>query len=124
MRNHLLGNARCVADFEKLHEIGEGTYGTVYKARDKSSDEIVALKKVRLHNENDGFPITSMREISILTELHHPNIVRLNEVVVGFKKESVFLAFEYCECDLATLVDSLARKREHLNLAEVKCIML
>lgn len=60
------------------------------------------MKKVRMHNENDGFPITSLREINILSQLtHHPNIINLKEVVVGYKKDSVFLAFEYCEVDLA-----------------------
>jgi serine/threonine protein kinase len=108
----LLGNARCVSDFEKLAEIGEGTYGTVYKARDKASGKVVALKKVRMHNANDGFPITSLREINILSQLKsHPNIIKLEEVVVGYKKDSVFLSFEYCEVDLANLVDFISRKR-------------
>jgi len=84
MKKHLLGNARCVSDFEKLHQIGEGTYGTVFKAKDKKTKEIFAIKKVRLHKDNDGFPITSLREISILSDLNHPSIVQLKEVVVGF----------------------------------------
>lgn len=124
----MLGNARCVSDFEKLAEIGEGTYGTVFKAKDKETGKIYALKKVRMHNENDGFPITSLREISILSQLtHHPNIINLKEVVVGYKKDSVFLAFEYCEADLAVLVDYMSRYRNkvsYLNLAEIKCLML
>ncbi len=49
-KKELLGNTRCVSDFEKIVEIGEGTYGTVYKAKDKASGNIVALKKVRMHN--------------------------------------------------------------------------
>ncbi|CDW75165.1 cyclin-dependent kinase 10-like [Stylonychia lemnae] len=124
MRRQLLGNSRCVSDFEKIQEIGEGTYGTVYKARDKTTGDIVALKKVRMHNENDGFPITSLREINILSNLMHPNIVNLKEVVVGYKKDSVFLAFEYCECDIANLVDYIMRRKEYLNLAEIKCLMI
>ena len=98
-----------MSDFEKIQEIGEGTYGTVYKARDKQTGEIVALKKVRMVNEADGFPITSLREINILSQMKHPNIIELKEVVVGYKKESVFLAFEYCHSDLANLVDYLIR---------------
>ena len=61
-----LGNARSVTQFEKILEIGEGTYGTVYKARDRVSGDLMALKKLRIINENDGFPITSLREINIL----------------------------------------------------------
>ena len=81
-----------------------------------------------MHNENDGFPITSLREINILSQLkHHPNIINLKEVVVGYKKDSVFLAFEFCEIDLAQLVDYMNRKRKetpYLNLAEIKTLML
>ena len=65
-KKKLIGNTRCVTDFEKIAEIGEGTYGTVFKARDKESGEIVALKKIRLINEAEGFSITSLREITIL----------------------------------------------------------
>ena len=110
----MLGNTRCVSDFSKIGEIGEGTYGTVFKAMDKDRQQVVALKKVRMHNENDGFPITSLREINILSDLnHHPNIIKLLEVVVGYKKDSVFLSFEYCHADIANLVDFMSRnKRE------------
>jgi len=55
--------------------IGEGTYGVVYKAKDTITNEIVALKQIRLENEDEGIPSTAMREISILKELKHPNIV-------------------------------------------------
>ena len=62
--------------YEKLEKIGEGTYGVVYKARDTVTKEIVALKKIRLENEDEGMPSTAMREISLLNELSHVNIVR------------------------------------------------
>jgi serine/threonine protein kinase len=55
--------------------IGEGTYGVVYKAKDTVTNEIVALKQIRLENEDEGIPSTAMREISILKELKHPYIV-------------------------------------------------
>ena len=61
--------------YEKLEKIGEGTYGYVYKARDQNSNDTVALKKIKLENEDEGVPSTAMREISILKELNHPNIV-------------------------------------------------
>ena len=53
-----------------------GTYGQVYKAKDKLTDKLVALKKVRLDKEKEGFPITAVREIKILCQLQHPNIIR------------------------------------------------
>jgi serine/threonine protein kinase len=59
--------------FEK---VGEGTYGTVYKATVKGSNDLVALKKIKLEAEDEGVPSTAIREISLLKELDHPNIVR------------------------------------------------
>ncbi|CAF3926955.1 unnamed protein product, partial [Rotaria sp. Silwood1] len=61
--------------YEKIERIGEGTYGTVYKARSLLTQEIVALKKVRLDDEDDGVPSSALREICLLKELRHPNIV-------------------------------------------------
>ena len=86
-KKHLIGNTRCVSDFEKILEIGQGTFGTVFKARDKIKNEIIALKKVKMTIETEGFPITSLREIQILQELNHSNIIKLKEVVVGYKPD-------------------------------------
>jgi cyclin-dependent kinase len=60
----------------KLEKVGEGTYGVVYKAKTRDSDEILALKRIRLEAEDEGIPSTAIREISLLRELEHPNIVR------------------------------------------------
>ena len=57
-------------------KIGEGTYGVVYKARNRLTGELVALKKIRLEAEDEGIPSTAIREISILKELQHPNVVQ------------------------------------------------
>lgn len=67
--------------YEKIDKIGEGTYGIVYKVKDLKTDQIVALKKIRLENEDEGMPSTAMREIAILKELDHPNIVSLIDVI-------------------------------------------
>lgn len=72
---------RSVEVFEVMNQIGEGTYGQVYKARDRRAGLLVALKKVRLENEKEGFPITAVREIKILRQLNHKNIVNLREIV-------------------------------------------
>jgi cyclin-dependent kinase len=64
-------------DYQKLQKIGEGTYGVVYKALVRSCPEtVVALKKIRLDHEDEGIPSTAIREMSILKELDHENIVR------------------------------------------------
>ncbi|CAF0992164.1 unnamed protein product, partial [Didymodactylos carnosus] len=101
------GTCRCVSDFEKLNCIGKGTYGIVYRGRDKISNEIVALKKVRMENEQWGIPISSMREINLLLNIHHQNIVELKQVVVGKSLRSIFLVLSYCEQDLASLLDHM-----------------
>jgi len=59
----------------RIEKVGEGTYGVVYKAKDKTNGNLVALKKIRLENEDEGVPSTTIREISLLRELVHPNIV-------------------------------------------------
>lgn len=112
--------ARAVSTFDKLNRIGEGTYSVVYRARDQRSGDIVALKRVIMHNEqSDGFPVTSLREIRVLKRLVHPNVVRLHEIAVGRRREAVFLVFEYCEHDLARLIDSMPAP---FSEGEVKCI--
>ena len=80
------GKCRSVNEtFKRISRIGRGTYGTVYKAKEKHSGLIVALKKIKLHHESsDGFPLTSIREISILKMLEGaPSIVSLLDVVVS-----------------------------------------
>ncbi|BHF78101.1 hypothetical protein SprV_0602121100 [Sparganum proliferum] len=66
----------ALSDFVRLEKIGEGTYGVVYKCRNKKNSKLAALKKIRLENEEEGVPSTAIREISLLKELSHPNIVK------------------------------------------------
>ncbi|CAF1252961.1 unnamed protein product [Adineta ricciae] len=90
--------------YEKIERIGEGTYGTVYKARSLLTQDIVALKKVRLDDEDDGVPSSALREICLLRELRHPNIVRLLDVI--HTEKTLNLIFEYCDQDLKKYFDS------------------
>ncbi|XP_058532673.1 cyclin-dependent kinase 12 isoform X5 [Ochotona princeps] len=105
---------RCVDKFDIIGIIGEGTYGQVYKAKDKDTGELVALKKVRLDNEKEGFPITAIREIKILRQLIHRSVVNMKEIVtdkqdaLDFKKDkgAFYLVFEYMDHDLMGLLES------------------
>lgn len=89
--------------FQKVEKIGEGTYGVVYKARDKFSGNMVALKKIRLDTETEGVPSTAIREISLLKELDHRNIVKLLDVIHSEKK--LYLVFEFLSQDLKKFMD-------------------
>jgi len=84
--------------------LGEGTYGVVYKARDKTTDEIVALKRIRLEVEDEGIPSTALREISLLRELRHDNIVELKDCVQSEGK--LYLVFEFLDRDLKKYMES------------------
>nr|CDS31253.1 Cell division cycle 2 protein kinase [Hymenolepis microstoma] len=132
-RNNLTWGERSVSAFETLDQVGEGTYGHVYRARDCLTGEIKALKKVRLENEREGFPITAVREIKILRQLHHENIVNLCEIVTDkdnpsdFKKDkgAFFLVFDYMDHDLYGLLASGVVQFSELQVASLmKQLML
>lgn len=118
--------------YQRIEKIGEGTYGVVYKAWNKVDNTFVALKKIRLEHEDEGVPSTAIREISLLNEIRHPNVVqyvlcfseisalsstgrdvadsapfsaRLLEVLNYDSK--LFLVFEYLEHDLKKYMDSV-----------------
>jgi cell division cycle 2-like len=78
-----LSSSRSVYNYERLNQIEEGSYGIVFRARDKETGEIVALKKLKLDEEKFGFPITSLREINALMACRHENVVNIREIVVG-----------------------------------------
>ncbi|KAF3785349.1 hypothetical protein EJ110_NYTH28198 [Nymphaea thermarum] len=110
---------RSVDEFERLNRIDEGTYGVVYRAKNKKTGKIVVLKKVKMEKEREGFPLTS--EINILLSFHHPSIVDVKQVVVGSKLDSIFMVMEYMDHDLKGLMDSV---KQPFNQSEVKCLML
>ena len=91
----------------QLTSIDPGTYGVVYKARDLSNGgRIVALKKIRLEAEDEGVPSTAIREISLLKEMHDPNIVRLLNIVHA-DGHKLYLVMEYLDLDLKKYMEAL-----------------
>ena len=85
-------------DYIKTEKIGSGSYGVVFKGIHKKTGEIVAMKKVHSSDEN-GIPHTTIREISLLRDLKHPNIVELQEIFISEHK--IYLVFEFMEMDLS-----------------------
>jgi len=91
--------------FEKLQRVGKGTYGVVYKARDRKTNQIVALKKILVQGDEEGVPATSIREISLLKEVSkHRNIVKLNDVIN--ENHKLYLSFEFLDKDLKGFMNS------------------
>ncbi len=117
----MLKGCRSVESYERLNHIQEGTYGVVFRARERATGRIMALKKVKMEAEKEGFPLTSLREINILLSFRHPNIVNVTEVVVGNSLDSVFMVMEFMEHDLRSLLDDM---RAPYAISEVKCLML
>ncbi|KAK9301005.1 hypothetical protein QLX08_006493 [Tetragonisca angustula] len=114
---------RSVEEFQCLNRIEEGTYGVVYRARDKRTDEIVALKRLKMEKEKEGFPITSLREINTLLKAQHPNIVTVREIVVGSNMDKIFIVMDYVEHDLKSLMETMKQKKQVFIPGEVKCLM-
>ncbi|KAI5015308.1 hypothetical protein ZWY2020_056698 [Hordeum vulgare] len=104
LSSHNVSLCVCRAQHEKVEKIGVGMYGMVYKTKDRYTNKTIALKKIRLEQEDEGVPSTAIREISLLKEMQHPNIVRLQDVV--HNEKCIYLVFEYLDLDLKKNMDS------------------
>ncbi|GAA0141701.1 non-receptor serine/threonine protein kinase [Lithospermum erythrorhizon] len=121
------GAVSAMEAFEKLEKVGEGTYGKVYRARDKSTGKIVALKKTKLNEDEEGVPPTTLREISLLRMLSRdPHIVKLIDVKQGQNKEGrtvLYLVFEYMDCDVKKYIRSVRANGENIAPKIIKSLM-
>ena len=130
---------RSLNEYKIINDpVGKGSYGIVYKAYYIGKEEyktlygipdVVALKQIKTEKEKEGFPITALREIMILKELDHKNILKLLEVVVSEPKKEkkleegkinrdVYLVFEYMEQDLGTIL----QRKIDFELSQIKYI--
>jgi serine/threonine protein kinase len=104
---------------EEIQKVGSGTYGDVYKGKLKGSNEIIAIKKIKIDLENEGIPSTALREITILRELQHPNIIELKDVICNNNK--LYLLFEFAEYDLRKFLEEYENK--HLDEETIKSFL-
>jgi len=109
---------KATEPFEFLGLVGQGAYGKVFKARERTTGALVALKKIKSEHAQDGFPVTGLREVKLLQSLKHDNVVTLREMVS--RKGDIFLKFEYIPHDLVGLL-----KQQHITLehAHIKSLM-
>ncbi|XP_073512892.1 cyclin-dependent kinase 11B-like isoform X3 [Phyllobates terribilis] len=116
-----LQGCRSVEEFQCLNRVEEGTYGVVYRAKDKKTDEIFALKRLKMEKEKEGFPITSLREINTILKAQHENIVRVREIVVGSNMDKIYIVMNYMEHDLKRLMETM---KQPFLPGEVKTLMI
>ncbi|PHH61055.1 hypothetical protein CDD81_823 [Ophiocordyceps australis] len=118
--------SRSIDCYEKLNDIQEGTYGWVARARERDTLRIVALKRLKQESQGrNGLPVTGLREIQILNDCRHINIVALHQVVIGNDAprldNSVYLVLEFIEHDLKGILDDMP---EPFLASEVKCLLI
>ncbi|PHH62171.1 hypothetical protein CDD81_7365 [Ophiocordyceps australis] len=117
-----------ISDYELQGKLGEGTFGEVHRARSRKTGALVALKKIIMHHEKDGFPITALREIKLLKLLSHRNILRLEDMAVEHpsrssdkrKKPIMYMVTPYMDHDLSGLLDNPS---VHFKEPQIKCYM-
>ncbi|CAD5216035.1 unnamed protein product [Bursaphelenchus xylophilus] len=114
------GSCRNVDEFEKVDLCGEGSYGIVWKGREIKTGKEFALKKLRL-SPNEEVNISVIREIFALKSVKHDNIVKLFDVAVGKRSRKIFLVMEYCDMDLAFMLNKMSFP---FTESQTKCLLL
>ncbi|KAL8371424.1 hypothetical protein RB595_001295 [Gaeumannomyces hyphopodioides] len=118
---------RCgsVEGFDKLNDIEEGAYGWVARAKELKTGKIVALKRLKVDaNNRSGLPVTGLREIQILRDCSHRNVVTIHDVVVGedtSRIENIFLVLEFLEHDLKSVLEDMP---EPFLASEIKTLLI
>jgi cell division cycle 2-like protein len=112
---------RDVSCFEFVAKLGDGTYGIVSKVRDKKTKKEYAMKGIKMDPEmKEGFPLQSLREIKTLQLCRHPNVVSLEEILVGNAGMNVYLIMEYVENDIHSLLEN---REKPFTISETKCLL-
>ncbi|KAH0431243.1 hypothetical protein CcaCcLH18_07268 [Colletotrichum camelliae] len=127
-RTSFVGCSR-ITDYDLLGKLGEGTFGEVHRAKSKKTGAHVALKKIIMHHEKDGFPITALREIKLLKLLSHKNVLQLVDMAVEHpqrasdkrKRPIMYMATPYMDHDLSGLLDNPSVT---FTEPQIKCYLL
>eukprot|EP01084_Bolivina_argentea_P285290 489201_1 len=117
------------SSYKYLNVISEGVYGVVHRAKCLKTGDIVALKKIKVHKTRSGFPQSSLREIKILSELNHVNIISVREVVIDNNFVDIFMVMDYAANDIQSIMHNNNKKingkisKWYWPLNECKCLM-
>eukprot|EP00049_Salpingoeca_infusionum_P025831 m.22023 g.22023 ORF g.22023 m.22023 type:complete len:206 (+) comp8345_c0_seq2:391-1008(+) len=110
--------------YEKLSSpVGKGQFGAVWKCVNRRTRETCALKKVLMKNETEGFPLTALREIMLMSSLDHPNVLCLKEVVRSARKNA---HYHVHPLSLSVVVCSMCCRspRCHVSYTLLACCMI
>ncbi|CAJ0897991.1 6295_t:CDS:2 [Entrophospora sp. SA101] len=123
--NHKYLGCSSIEDYELTDKLGEGTFGEVHKGIHKKTKTVVALKRILMHNEKEGIPLTAIREIKILRQLSHQNIVTLSDMAISYNHEGqgtppIYMVFPYMDHDLAGLIEN---RSVIFSAPQIKCYM-
>ncbi|KAK9452338.1 kinase-like domain-containing protein [Limtongia smithiae] len=116
-------SCRSVEDYEHMGHIAEGSYGVVFRGRDLQTDNVYALKKIKSDKDQEGFPITSLREIQTLFAIRHENVVAIREVVVGSSMDHIYIVMEHVDHELSSILRSSTPTSPPFLHAEVKTLL-
>lgn len=133
-KNIMQNGCRIVSkSYKYLNVISEGVYGVVHRAKCLKTGDIVALKKIKTHKTRSGFPQSSLREINILSQLNHENIIPVREVVIDKDFVDVFMVMDYAANDIQSIMHNNKKKNRDKDkknnsswfwpLDECKCLM-
>ena len=100
-------------DYQKISKLGSGAYGTVYKARMKKNQKIVAIKCIKISLDTEGIPSSALREISILRNLRHENIEKILDIITTETK--LYMVLEFMEFDLQSFFEKLNEEPKITN---------
>ncbi|RIB19909.1 kinase-like domain-containing protein [Gigaspora rosea] len=122
---HKFHGCSSIDDYELMDKLGEGTFGEVHKGKHTKSGKIVALKRILMHNEKEGIPITAIREIKILRQLSHQNVVSLSDMAIEYDtpsdtQPSIYMVFPYMDHDLAGLLEN---PDVNFTASQIKCYL-
>lgn len=107
--------------YTALERLGKGTYGTVYKVQKVDTNELFAIKKIKMDVDTEGIPSTALREIAILKKMKHPNIVKIIDLAISEK--NIELCLEYCKYDLKKFLDAFKNNEAVYNLSTIKTFL-